>query len=107
MRAELYSGAGDFYQYTNEQVTEFTNGVVGPFPVVVSDDDQIIAMQPWHPDTEQAWLSDDDALAWGARWIEAANTPRVSQSSARQSAEEKLVALGLTEEEVQAIIRGR
>lgn len=73
MKTELYTD-GDAYQYTEEELIAMTREIVGPFPVVI-EDDKIIAVQPWDPDTEQAWSSDAAALAWGAAWIDSVLNP--------------------------------
>lgn len=107
MNVELYSGSGDFYQYTEEQIAGFTNGVVGPFPVVV-ENDQIRVMQPWDPSNDLAWADEASAVAWGENFIASAESVQVqieNTEALRQSAIDKLVSLGLTREEVAALIK--
>jgi hypothetical protein len=109
MNVEIYSGTGDFYQYTEEQIVEFSRGIEGVFPVVTDGADGIIAMQPWSPETGEAWASEKEAIAWGNAWIKSyediRNVPLVDPHIV--SATEKLLALGLTQEEIQAIISGK
>jgi hypothetical protein len=105
MNVELYSGSGDFYQYTEEQIVGFTNGVVGPFPAVV-ENDQIRVMQPWDPSNDLAWADEASAIAWGESFIASAEAVQVeveSTEALRQSAIDKLLNLGLTEDEIKAL----
>jgi len=105
MNVELYSGAGDFYQYTEEQIIGFTNGVTGPFPVVV-ENGQIRVMQPWDPSNDLAWADEASAIAWGENFIASAEAVQVeveNTEALRQSAIEKLVSLGLTEDEIKVL----
>jgi hypothetical protein len=110
MNVELYSGSGDFYQYTEEQISGFTNGVIGPFPVVI-ENGQIRAMQPWDPSNNLAWADEESAIAWGQSFISSAEAIQIqaeNTAAIRQSALNKLMGLGLTEEEISILfMRGR
>jgi hypothetical protein len=106
MKVELYSGSGDFYQYTAEQIIEFSRGIVGPFPAVI-DGDQIRVLQPWDPSNDLAWANEKDAIAWGETFIasvESAKVQAANTAAIRQSAIDKLIKLGLTEEEVNTLL---
>jgi hypothetical protein len=106
MNVELYSGTGDFYQYTADQIVEFSRRVVGPFPAVV-DNDQIIAVQPWDPSNDLAWASEEEAIAWGNQFItsyEAIQVQAANTAATRQSAIDKLIKLGLTKEEITTLL---
>jgi len=106
MNVELYGGSGDFYQYTQEQIDSYRNGIFGPFPVVVRDG-EIIAIQPWDPENNnEPWPTDQDALAWGSAYIAAAlqaSTDAQNREASRASAVDKLIRLGLTREEISAL----
>jgi hypothetical protein len=106
MNVELYSGSGDFYQYTAEQIVEFSRGVVGPFPAVV-DGDKIISVQPWDPSNDQAWATEAEAIAWGEAFITshaAVQQQIIDRAALRQSAIDKLIKLGLTEDEINILL---
>lgn len=74
MNVELYDGQDTFYQYSKKEIIGMTRGVVGPYPVVV-DNGQIVAQQPWDPNTDEAWSSNEEAIAWGEKLIEVMTTP--------------------------------
>jgi hypothetical protein len=106
MNVELYSGSGDFYQYTAEQIVEFSRGIVGPFPAVI-EGDRIRAVQPWDPSNDLAWANEADAILWGEAFIASVDAIQVqieNTAAIRQSAINKLVNLGLTEEEINTLL---
>lgn len=70
MRTIIWDGEA-FDQFSKETMLEYTNGITINVPIVVDDDGHYVAMQPWHTDQPGEWETEADALAWGARWIDA------------------------------------
>ena len=69
MRTIIWDGEA-FDAFSKETMLEYTNGITNNVPIIVDEDGHYIAMQPWHTDQPGEWESEEDALAWGARWIQ-------------------------------------
>jgi hypothetical protein len=74
MKTIIWDGKA-FDGRSKEIMLEYTNGITTNVPIVVDDEGHYVAMQPWHTDQPGEWPTKEEALAWGARWIESLNSP--------------------------------